>query len=141
MRVRALHPLILLAALVLAPVAAAPLASLRAATIDKRVRESDPAGSYTYSLDVEDGKVTGTLVITHPATGYAAVITSSRTQGELKARSVEVTGDHAVLIFDTEFGTFTVDMTTANAAIAATWKLATTDGSQGGTMELQKVKP
>jgi hypothetical protein len=114
----------------------------RAASTDSVVlTASDPVGNYTWNFDTGDGgKITGTMVISKPATGYAAKLTSDRTEGELAAKSVSVDGNHVVVVVVGEFGEFTMDMTMKDPAIEATWKLVANGETQQGPLNVERAK-
>ena len=101
---------------------------------------ADPVGDYTWWFDTGDGgKVTGTLKILRTPAGYAAKLTSDRTEGENDAKSITVDGDHVVVVIVGEYGEFTMDMTMKAAAIDAVWKLVGNETAQG-PLTVERVK-
>lgn len=101
---------------------------------------ADPVGDYSWWFDTGDGgKVTGTLKILRTSTGYAAKLTSDRTEGEGDAKSITVDGDHVVVVIVGEYGEFTMDLTMKAAAIDGVWKLVGNETAQG-PLNIERVK-
>lgn len=105
-----------------------------------RAQAINPVGDYTWSFDMQEGAVHGTLSITRADSGYHAVFTSDHTEGPIVARSVTVNDNHVVVNAEGDFGQFAVDMKLGDGPIVATYKLTTNDGPTEGPITIERVQ-
>jgi hypothetical protein len=129
-----------LAALLLAVATTAPAQARvsKDATPAARAAAVDPTGTYDWSIEAEGQTYRGTLTVTKVNdTTYAAVVTHETQAGEVKAKAVKLTGDHLVVVSDTQYGDLTMDVKIADK-LEATWTVG--DGSHNGTMQIARKK-
>lgn len=102
-------------------------------------RAADPTGTYDWAIEAGGQTYTGSLVVTKVNdTTYAATVVHSQNPGEVKAKSVKVTGDHLVVVSDTPYGDLTMDVKVGEKPEAA-WSVG--DGTNAGTMQIVRRKP
>jgi hypothetical protein len=125
--------------------AVAPGAPATAQPVSKDARPAaraaavDPTGTYDWSIEADGQTYRGTLTVTKVNdTTYAAAVTHETQAGEVKAKAVKLTGDHLVVVSDTQYGDLTMDVKIGEK-LEATWTVG--DGSHNGAMQIARKKP
>jgi len=115
-----------------APAASAPAASATAASA------TDPVGNYEWSLQAGDQAFSGTLAVTRGADGaLAASITSNAEPNSLKSKSVKLADGRLVVLTDTQYGEFTMDVK-LGPTLEGRWAVG--DGSSNGELKIARKK-
>jgi hypothetical protein len=128
----------LAAALLLATPA---LASAQAVSKDASAASAsatDPVGNYEWSLQAGDQAYNGTLVVTRGTDGaLAASITANSEPNPLKSKSVKVADGRLVVITDTQYGEFTMDVKLGEP-LGGKWSVG--DGTSNGELKIARKK-
>jgi hypothetical protein len=96
-----------------------------------------PLGTYDWAIEAGGNTYTGSLLVTKVDTGYAVTVSHGAGRGDVKAKSVKVTGDHLLVVSDTEFGDLTMDIKVADTPTAS-WSVG--DGTNNGEMKIVRRK-